>query len=74
MNRHVMYTYEYANSAWKNNELKQSHTIEGVLKSSCPVQRCMCVTLYMHCDSIYIHKIIDEKLLIRRHIAINAGV
>ena len=55
MNRHVMYTYEYANSAWKNNELKQSHTIEGVLKSSCPVQRCMCVTLYMHCDSRRYH-------------------
>ena len=52
MNRQVMYTYEYANSAWKNNELKQSHTIEGVLKSSCPVQRCMCITLYLHCDTI----------------------
>jgi hypothetical protein len=51
MNRHVMYTYDYVNSAWKNNELKQSHTIEGALKSSCPVQKCVCITLYLHCDS-----------------------
>ena len=48
-------TYEYANSAWKNNELKPSHTIEGVLKSSCPVQRYMCITLYLHCDSRRYH-------------------